>query len=400
LTHGPHPFAFFVLILPYGASFGYVAIALPYIATHHGVSAEAAGAVVAAAFGPHAIKFLWAPVVDTTLTKKAWYLIALAMVIAGTIASAALRIAPDTMALLTTIVVASQVGLTLLGMAVENFLAYNVPVAEKGIAAGWYQAGSLAGNGLGGGLALWLSERLSQGWMVGSVLGAIMLLSAIPLRWLDEPGRAAASLGAAIRHLGADLKGIAVSRAGVLGVLVCLAPVGAGAAAYYFGPIADAWHTPLDTVALVTGALTGVVAALGAMGGGWLADRMNRKLAYCVGGGLTAVSGAAMAALPHTETAYVIFALLYAAFQGAAMAAFSAFVLETIGLGAAATKYNILASISNFAIKYMIRLDGAFHTRYGTNGLLYGDALATFASILALLVIVALLGRPRSAVVA
>ncbi|HEX4348110.1 MAG TPA: MFS transporter [Vicinamibacterales bacterium] len=389
----PHPSVFFVLILPYGVSFGYVAIALPYLATHHGVSAEAAGAVVAAAFGPHAIKFLWAPVVDTTLTKKAWYLIALAMVIAGTVASAAMPITAGTIGLLTTIVVASQVGLTLLNMACENFLAYCVPESGKGRAAGWYQAGSLAGNGCGGGLALWLSQRLAAGWMVGAVLGGLMVVSALPLLVLDEPGRSALSFGRALKHLAADLKNIALSRAGMLGVLVCLSPVGAGAAQYYFGPIADTWHTPLDTVALVTGVLTGIVQAAGAMGAGLLADRMDRKLVYCAAGALTAVSGLLMAAAPHTKVAYVVFALAYAMFQGAAMAAFSAFVLETIGLGAAATKYNILASIANFAIKYMIRLDGVFHTRYGPNGLLYGDALATFASIAALLMFVAVLGR-------
>lgn len=392
----PHPFAFFVLILPYGASFGYVSVALPYIATHRGVSAEAAGAVVAAAFGPHAIKFLWAPVVDTTLTKKAWYLIALALVVGGTIASAAMPISPAAMGLLTTIVVASQVGLTLLNMACENFLAYCVPPGEKGRAAGWYQAGALAGNGFGGGLALWLSERLPSGWMVGAVLGAIMLLSAIPLAWLEEPGRSGESFAAAVRSLGNDLKGIALSRAGVLGVLVCLSPVGAGAAQYYFGPIADAWSTSLDTVALVTGVLTGIVAGGGALWGGWLSGRVNSKAAYCIGGALTAVAGIVMALAPHTRTAYIVFTLVYAGFQGAAMAAFSAFVLETIGKGAAATKYNILASIANFAIKYMIRLDGVFHTRLGPNGLLYGDAAATFAAIAALLAFVAVL-RPRSA---
>src|SRR5262249_32614403 len=159
------------------------------IATHRGVSAEAAGGVVAAAYGPHAIKFLWAPVVDTTLTKKAWYLIALAMIIAGTTASAAMPISAGTISTLTTVVVVSQVGLTLLGMACENFLAFCVPDAEKGRASGWYQAGSFAGNGCGGGLALWLSERLSAGWMVGASLSLIMLLSALPLLYLQEPGR-------------------------------------------------------------------------------------------------------------------------------------------------------------------------------------------------------------------
>lgn len=392
----PHPFVFFALILPYGASFGYVGVALPYIATHRGISAEAAGAVVAAAFGPHAIKFLWAPVVDTTLTKKTWYLVSLALVVAGTVWSAAMPISPSTLSLLTTIVVASQIGLTLLNMACENFLAYCVEPGEKGRAAGWYQAGALAGNGCGGGLALWLSQRLASGWMVGAVLGSIMLLSAIALTTLEEPGRSGRSFIGAMSVLGEDLKGIALSRVGLLGVLVCLSPVGAGAAQYYFGPIADAWRTPLDTVALVTGVLAGLVQGAGALCGGWLSDRINAKLAYCVGGALTAVAGIAMALGPHTQAGYIVYASLYAGFQGAAFAAFSAFVFDTIGHGAAATKYNILASIANFAIKYMIRLDGIFHTRYGPNGMLYGDAAATFASIAALLIFVALLRPPRA----
>src|SRR5262249_53681168 len=146
-ARGPHPLAFFVLILPYGASFGYVSVALPYIASHHGVSAEAAGAVVAASYGPHAIKVLWAPLVDTTLTKKIWSLIALAMIVVGTTASAAMPISSATLSTLTTVVVVSQVGLTFLGMACENFLAFCVPEGGKGRASGWYQAGVFGGSG-------------------------------------------------------------------------------------------------------------------------------------------------------------------------------------------------------------------------------------------------------------
>src|SRR5580692_11367867 len=103
MERGPAPPLFFALILPYGASFGYVSIAFPYIATQRGgLTAEQAGTLIAAAFGPHAIKFLWAPVVDTTLTKKAWYLIALALVILGTILSASVPIDAAHLPLLTT----------------------------------------------------------------------------------------------------------------------------------------------------------------------------------------------------------------------------------------------------------------------------------------------------------
>ena len=36
MAKGPHPANFFALILPYGASFGYVSVAFPYVATHGG----------------------------------------------------------------------------------------------------------------------------------------------------------------------------------------------------------------------------------------------------------------------------------------------------------------------------------------------------------------------------
>jgi len=49
-------------------------------------------------------------------------------------------------------------------------------------------------------------------------------------------------------------------------------------------------------------------------------------------------------------------------------------VLETIGLGAAATKYNLYASLSNMPIAYMTLIDGWAHTRWGAAGLLNVEA--------------------------
>src|SRR5262249_35038195 len=159
---------------------------------------------------------------------------------------------------------------------VENFLAHNVPLSEKGRASGWYQAGMGFGVGCGGGAALWLSQQLHAGWVVGAVVGATMLLCAIPLLRLRAPEAIGHELREAMRALGKDLKTIAFSRTGVLGILICLSPVGAGAASNYFGPNADAWHASADLVALVTGVLSGVVTAIGAVAGGWLSDRIGR----------------------------------------------------------------------------------------------------------------------------
>jgi PAT family beta-lactamase induction signal transducer AmpG len=401
---GPPPALFFALILQYGASFGYVSVALPYIMTHatHGgaLTAEQAGTLVAAAFGPHAIKFLWAPVVDTMLTKKAWYLIALAMVVLGTILSAAVPIDAARLPLLTTVVVASQIGLTLMGMACESFLAHSVPLADKGRAAGWYQAGGAFGSGCGGGAALWLSQRLPAGWMVGAVVGGAMLACALPLLALREPPPMGHDLREAMRALGRDLKTIALSRTGLLGLVVCLSPVGAGAASNYFGPNADAWGADANIVAIVTGVAGGIITAGGSVAGGFLSGRIGPRSGYAVGGGLTALAGVAMALAPHTEAAYVVFTLAYSFFNGVAAAGFTGLVLETIGGGAVATKFNIFASLANFAITYCTRLDGMAQTRWGANGMFFTDAVLTFAGIATLLVLSMLLRKPRAAVAA
>ena len=54
---------------------------------------------------------------------------------------------------------------TLLAMAVESLMAATIPDDRRGSAGGWSQAGNLGGQGLGGGLSLWLieSRRLQRG---------------------------------------------------------------------------------------------------------------------------------------------------------------------------------------------------------------------------------------------
>ena len=189
----------------------------------------------------------------------------------------------------------------------------------------------------------------------------------------------------AFRGLVGDLRHLVLSAAGITGLLIALSPVGAGAASNLFAPLADHWHASATLVARVTGAIGGVVSAAGCLLGGWLADRINRRLAYALAGLVTAFAGLAMAWSPRTDWSYAVFTLVYSFFNGVAFAAFSAFVLETIGGGAVATKYNIFASLANLAISYMTRIDGWSYERLGDNGMLYTDAACTVAGIVFLL---------------
>jgi MFS family permease len=147
----PRPWHFFFLVLPYGVSFGFVSVALPYVARGRGISVEAIGGVVAAAFAPHAWKFLWAPIVDTTLTRKAWYGIGLVLIALGTFASMAMPITPDSLGALTSVVVASQIGLTLPTWRARGRWAApcrrranprRPRACRRGLSSGWASAGA------------------------------------------------------------------------------------------------------------------------------------------------------------------------------------------------------------------------------------------------------------------
>ena len=75
--HKPvHPFLFTILILPMGVSVGFVSVTLGYLLSEAGVSVEKIAALVGATLLPHVFKFIWAPLVDTTLSFKKWYWIA------------------------------------------------------------------------------------------------------------------------------------------------------------------------------------------------------------------------------------------------------------------------------------------------------------------------------------
>jgi PAT family beta-lactamase induction signal transducer AmpG len=389
------PWHFFFLVLPYGVSFGFVSVALPYVARERGIGVEAISGVVAWAFVPHFWKFLWAPIVDTTLTRKAWYLVALAMVALGTLASMAMPITASSLGALTAVVVASQVGLTLMYMACEGTLGRALPKEQKSKAAAWLQAGTFLGLGVGGGVAIELVSRL-PGVLAGVSIAVTMLACALPLLAFDEPPAGEErSVVQALRDLMRDLGALLRSRSGLMAIVLCLSSVGAGAASNLFGALADDWHASRGLVELTNGWLGGIVSAGGALATGWFIRRDDRRVAYGIAGALTAASGVAMALLPHAAWSYAVFTLLYGAFTGMGYAAFSAFAFETIGTQSVATKYNILASLLNLSIVFKTRLDGRANGAWGGSGVLLVDAAITLGGVL-LLATAAALTRPAT----
>jgi len=404
-----HPVLFLILFVPMGISNGYVVVTLAYLLAAAGIDAMGIAALGAWSLVPQMGKVLGGPLVDTTLTNKLWFL--LSAVATGLFMIAASVITP-TAANFTLIAVLAFLFSTASAfnaLAADSIMAYATVPEEKGRAGGWSQAGNLGGSGLGGGLGLWLSQNATAsgdkglgqwlaahtGWhsfaeaglwlsqhvgagaISGLAVGLVCVLSSIALLYVHEPvvEHRAASFGQSLINVGLDSWNLVCSRKGLLAVVAFTLPIGVGAMTQLWSGVAADWHASAGWVALVNGAMGGVLSMIGCIAGGWLCDKMDRMTALNLFSLATCLCALAMALAPRTEASFIWFVCAYMILTGFCYAAFGAVVLEAIGKGAAATKYNLLASIANVPIIYLSILDGKAHDHFGSAGMLITDAV-------------------------
>ncbi len=408
----PHPFLFLMLFVPFGAVPGFLTVALAFELSKKGISTSDIAVVVGISYICLLLKWLWAPLVDSLLTRKVWYVgstlvCGLGLWLAG---RAAMGEHPS-LAAISAALTLSNFSSTLLAMSVESLMAATIADDRRGSAGGWSQAGNLGGQGLGGGLSLWLIE--SAGFSSaesGAALGLLCAACCLVLFWVDDARpllkvdghvEAAGHQGvrAKLRAIFVDLWDLLRSRVGVLAMMICLLPIGSGAAQNLWSPIAGEWHASADVVAFVTGAMSGLISAAGCLAGGWLCDRIDRKTAYCGFGFLLVLTAVGMALCPRTSSQYIVWTSVYAFVVGLCYAAYCAVVLEAIGQTAAATKFSFLSAVSNSPIMLMTFVDGAAQGRWGTNGMLWTEAWCGVAGIVVFaLVAGATRRRPAGAV--
>jgi len=144
------------------------------------------------------------------------------------------------------------------------------------------------------------------------------------------------------------------------------------------------WRADAVTVAIVTGALSGVLSGVGCVVGGWVAERRGPWWAFHGAGVNLAVI---LAVGPRTPLAFASGVLCYAFGTGVSFAAYSALLLHVIGRGAASTKYAMLSSFGNVPVVCMPALNGWTHDQYGTAAMLMIEALAGGVSVILFLAV-------------
>src|SRR4030095_6985085 len=109
------------------------------------VAVDQSAALAPLSYLPHSWKFLWAPLADTTLSRKTWYVLSAIVSAFGIYATGAVSATAASIPLLTAVVLISNVAVTFLAMSTESLMAYGSAEDAKGRAGGWFQAGNLGG---------------------------------------------------------------------------------------------------------------------------------------------------------------------------------------------------------------------------------------------------------------
>jgi MFS family permease len=386
---------FGITSIPFGVAAGFAQITMPFLLRKAGLSVESIGWYGTAVLVPSFVQFLYAPMIDIGPKRRSW-LVLVSVLGAACMCAALTMPLPGKASTFLALTFVGQVLCGLVGSCNGGLLATTVPDAERGKAGGWYNAGNLGGGALGAGLTLWLAQRASTGVVAAALAASIVVpsLAALALPEADRVKRAAREIfGTMLR----DVWRTARSRAGWMGMLFCLSPVGTAALNNYFSALAEDYHASANMVAFVNGALCGLLTAAGSLIGGYLCDRMDRRVAYLASGALTAVVAFCMMAAPITPTAYTVGVIAYFIVTGFCYAAFSAVVLEAVGkAGASASaQYTLFTSAGNFAITYVGWIDTRFHTQHGPRGLLAADGALNIAGVVALGIMIALVFRKK-----
>ena len=381
-----HPSVWLILTIPFGAAGGFVTVGLTFIATKHGLSITQGALIGGASLAAQWLRWLWAPLVDVTLTPRRWYVLSNAFSSLTVLAMSLVDMTPATLPLLLALIAASSLATTVLAMAVEAVMTVTTPPDQFGRVSAWQTAGNLGGAGIGGGLGLFLLEHLPSPWMAGAIVATILLACSWAWHWVGDVRLPPCghSPGAAVKGVVRELWQMMKERGGRLAALLLMMPVGTGAASGVLtqAAVAAHWGAGADAVALTQGVLSGIITAIGCFAGGWLCHRMHPRTVYVVIGLVLGAVDLAMVASPASVNVYVTVTIVYGFFVGVVWAAYTAVVLDAIGVTAAATKFSVMASLANFPIWWMGLLLGWVADHQGPSAMLESEAAISLAGVI------------------
>ena len=316
-------------IFPFGLVVGFTITALPFLLTNLGIPLYQVAGVSATVMSPTFWGFLLQPIMDTGLTRRAYsWLTATSSAIC--LAAGLLLISPAHLGAATALLMLAELGMVLFSGAVSGWTAQFTPDHLRGSVSGWTNVANLGGGALGSLAVMSLVPHLAVYW-IGLGLGVFILLGTLPTASFPPPRKSSFSF----RQIFTDaLKATwraCKTKEVLTGFALFLAPASAVAAINLFSGMGKDFHTNEQTVIWITGAGCAISTSLGALAGGYAANRISRGYLYLFAGLAASLFAIALAFAPHTATSFIFGVLIYNGIAGVAYAAFNALGYQLVG---------------------------------------------------------------------
>lgn len=383
-------------IFPFGLVVGFTVTALPFVLVHLGVPLYKASEVSATVMTPTFWGFLLQPLMDTGLSRRAYTWLTTA-VSAVCLASGLVFLSVAHLGVATVFLLLAELSIVLFSGAVSGWTAQFTPDSLRGSVSGWTNVANLGGGALGSLAVMSLAPHVAPRW-IGLGLGVAIVLGAAPTLLFPDAVRSAFRFRQIFSDAMKATWRACKTKECLTGFAVFLVPASAEAAINLFAGMGDDFHTSATTVIWVTGAGCAITASIGALLGGYAANRVSRGRLYLAAGLVTSFVALAMALAPHTPMDFILGALVYNGLAGVVYAAFNAFGYQLVGQNSAvaSTQLGLFSASTNLAIVYMTWADGHASKYFGVTGLLLTDSIAAMISAIALLIVLRkLLTRPR-----
>jgi len=353
----------------YGYAFAVVLVTMPQLLAAHGVGEPRIAGLTALASTASLATFLVAPVLDTTMGRRAWSV--LLTVTAAVLSAVTLGLSAQSV-LIAPLMMLDALVFVLLTTAFGGWLGAALPKAMDDTIGTWFAIGNAVGFGLGAvsqyALITHLPAPLGQ-----IVVGALVLvpLVVVPLIPLPDAGRKA--VRESFGQLGHDLLVLVrqplVLRIGWMFVMPCAAFTLTNA----FGGLGPDFHASAGMVDLANGVGATGVGMGAALIGRLILRRLPAPLLYLAVGTTGACFTALVIGLPHVPLVYLIAVCGENAAQSIAQVSQNAIIFGSIRRGSplAASQFGLLSAAILLPYSYMLALDG-----YGYK--LVGDVAGSF----------------------
>ncbi|MGH9354074.1 MAG: hypothetical protein ACRD2G_18245, partial [Terriglobia bacterium] len=289
-------------VFPFGLVVGFTITALPFLLTKQGVPLYKVAAISATVMSPTFWGFLLQPVMDTGLTRRAYCWLTAASA-AICLAAALITLSPAHLGTTTALLLLAELSMVLYSGAAGGWTAQFTPDSLRGSVSGWTNVANLGGGALGSLAIMSLMPHIALHWL-GLGLAGCIVVGAVPTLFFPEPKRSSFNFRQIFTDAMKATWRASKTKECLTGFALFLAPASAEAAINLFSGMGKDFHTGEQTVIWVTGAGCAVTASVGALLGGYAANRVSRGYLYLAAGMATGLFTLGLAFSPHTPMAF------------------------------------------------------------------------------------------------